>query len=809
MTNLLVVESPAKAKTIGKYLGKDYEVVASFGHIRDLPSKPGSVDPNHDFAMIYDISKDSAKHVAQISGKMKKCQKLILALDPDREGEAIAWHVLQVLKEKKALKEDTTVQRVVFNAITKKSVTEAINNPRQIDMDLVNAQQARRALDYLVGFTLSPVLWKKLPGSRSAGRVQSVALRMISDREDEIERFISQEYWDIKVDLKNSSSQDIIALLTHINGEKLDKFAITNKQQAEQIADLLGNKAYKVKDVKRKEVRRKPYPPFITSTLQQEAARKLGFSARKTMQIAQKLYEGLDIGGVNEGLITYMRTDGVYVVPEAINSVRGFIGDKYGVKYLPESAVIYKGKVKNAQEAHEAIRPTNFSLPPDKLSNYLEKDFLSLYSLIWKRMVASQMSDVIMDQVIVTIETDPPYADLRASGSVVKFDGFYVLYREDTDDKGEDDDEGKILPNVNQGDNLHLIAVKPAQHFTEPPPRFTEASLVKKMEELGIGRPSTYAAIISVLQDRGYVKLEKKRFIPEERGRIVTAFLKEFFSNYVEYNYTALLEDELDVIAGGKLEWKRFLSKFWVDFDKNINQVMEKSIPQILENLTKAVAFHVFGIDEQGNIKNKCSTCSNGVLGIKVGKYGVFVGCSNYPECKYTRQIAQNSDNESGSADFKAEEPKSLGFDNDLNGQVFIKKGPYGFYLELVRNELNNKAEEKGKKEKGKKATKEKPKRISIPKNIEISDIDLKIAKKLLSLPREIGLHPETGLKISASIGPFGPYLLHNKQYTSVKEDDILQIGLNRAVTLIAENEAKKLAKKKKNSNSNKKKQDK
>ncbi|MDA0902290.1 MAG: type I DNA topoisomerase, partial [Proteobacteria bacterium] len=776
------------------------DVVASFGHIRDLPSKNGSVDPEKDFSMNYEVSSKSYKHVAEIVRRAKDCDKLILAPDPDREGESIAWHVLEALKQKKALKSNVKVERVVFNAITKQSVTQAMQNPRQIDMDLVNAQQARRALDYLVGFTLSPVLWRKLPGSKSAGRVQSVALRVISDREDEIESFKSQEYWDIRVDLANSSNQNFSAALTHINGDKLDKFTINNQQQAHQIAKLLEDKNYQVSDIKRREVKRKPYAPFITSSLQQEASRKLGFSTKKTMQIAQKLYEGLDIDGNVQGLITYMRTDGVYVAPEAINSVRDFIKGNYGHEYLPLKPINYKGKIKNAQEAHEAIRPTSFDLPPKKIAQYLDSDYLALYELIWKRMVASQMADVVMDQVSIIIQTNPTYGELRASGSIIKFDGFRVLYNEDKDDDNNEDDDKKILPKVEIGEQLKMSRVLPEQHFTEPPPRYGEASLVKKMEELGIGRPSTYSSIISVLQDRGYVKLEKRRFIPEERGRVVTAFLKEFFSNYVEYNYTALLEDELDIIASGKLDWKTFLSKFWVDFDQNINQVMEKTIPEILESLNKAIGSHVFGVDENGALKDKCQSCDDGTLGIKIGRYGVFVGCSNYPTCKYTRQIAQSDDEDSdGKSVF---EPKSLGVDDEIGGEISIKKGPYGFYLELTKDDVGEEVKS-DKKEKGKKTAKSKaakskapkPKRVSIPKNIEISDVDMAVAKKLLSLPREVGIHPETGLKIVASIGPFGPYLLHDKKYSSVKEDDILEIGLNRAVTVIADDLAKKAAK--------------
>ena len=818
MTNLLIVESPAKAKTIGKYLGKDYEVVASFGHVRDLPSKTGSVEPDNDFSMNYEVSTKSSKYVKAIVDKAKKCDKLILAPDPDREGESIAWHVYEVLKQKKAINSKTKVERVVFNSITKNSILEAIKNPRDINIDLVNAQQARRALDYLVGFTLSPVLWRKLPGSKSAGRVQSVALRIICDREDEIEKFKSEEYWDIKVDLQSDSKQKLIATLTHINDKKLDKFSINNQKQAQEISKLLEAKNYQVQAVNRKEVRRKPYPPFITSSLQQEAARKLGFSAKKTMQIAQKLYEGLDVGSGTMGLITYMRTDGVDVAPEAIIEVRNCIDKSYGKKYLPEKPIFYKSKVKNAQEAHEAIRPTDFSLPPKAIANYLEKDFLALYDLIWKRMVASQMADVTMDQVAIVIKTNPNYGELKAVGSVIKFDGFYRLYKEDKDDDKEEDEEKAILPDVAVGEELGLLAVKPNQHFTEPPPRYSEASLVKKMEELGIGRPSTYANIISVLQDRGYVKLNQKRFTPEERGRVVVAFLKSFFLNYVEYDYTAKLEDDLDIISNGKLGWKIFLKDFWLNFNSNIGEVSKKTIPEILESLNHQISPYIFGVDENGKAKHQCPVCESGKLGIKIGGFGVFVGCSNYPDCKYTKSFSSDKIDEGsdGALEKNIFEPILLG-DGENNGEkILIKKGPYGLYIELNKDSSQHmdeqaKATEKSsqqtvkttakekdaKKSKSKKTSKSKdnklkPKRVSVPKNLKIEDIDLRLAKKLLSLPREIGSHPETGLKIIGSIGPFGPYLLHNGKYSSVKEDDILEVGLNRAVDIIIEVQNKK-----------------
>ena len=806
MKNLLIVESPAKAKTIGKYLGSDYKVIASFGHIRDLPSKNGSVDPDNDFAMLYEISAKSTKHVKEIVDSAKNCQKLILAPDPDREGESIAWHILEALKQKKAIKASTQIERVVFNAITKNSVLEAIKKPRQIDMDLVNAQQARRALDYLVGFTLSPILWKKLPGSRSAGRVQSVALRLVCDREEEIEAFRSEEYWDIKLDLQTAAKAEFQAVIVEIEGRKLEKFSVVNTNQANDIKKLLESKQYKVLQVTKKQAKRRPNPPFTTSSMQQEAARKLGFSVSRTMSTAQRLYEGIEIGGVTQGLITYMRTDSVDVTPEAITAVRSAITTSYGVNYLPDSPNVFKSKVKNAQEAHEAIRPTDFTLSPDKVKQYLDDAQFALYDLVWKRMVASQMADVIFDQVVAEIVTIPSYAKARANGSTIKFDGFYKVYREGPDDDAQDDDTKQILAPLEEKEVVDLNEVRPEQHFTSPPPRYSEASLVKKMEELGIGRPSTYATIISVLQDRGYVKLDKKRFFPEERGRIVTTFLKEFFAKYVEFDYTAGLEDELDIISNGKMEWKTFLKKFWKDFNGTILEVGNKPFNEVLDILNQKVTPHIFGFDENGKVKDSCPTCANGKLGLRLGKFGAFIGCSNYPECKHTMQLFDKVDAVEGEENQErrpAFEPKSLGIDPKSGFEVMVKIGPYGPYLELIGSDLvvEEKEEEKKPKKPAKKSSKKtekpekkskakakvkKPKRISIPKNLDPNLIDLKAATDLLSLPREVGIHPETGQKIVANVGPYGPYILHDKKFVSVKEDNILEIGLNRAVDLIA-----------------------
>jgi DNA topoisomerase-1 len=794
MKNLLIVESPAKAKTISKYLGAGYTVMASFGHIRDLPSKNGSVEPDNDFAMHYQVSPKSTKHVKSIVDAAKNADKILLAPDPDREGEAIAWHVLEVLKQKKALKAGAIVERVVFNAITKASVLEAIKKPRTLDMDLIDAQQARRALDYLVGFTLSPILWKKLPGSRSAGRVQSVALRIICDREEEIEAFKTQEYWDIKIDLNNEEKVQFSATLTELEGKKLEKFTIVNESQAGEIEKSLKNKKYQVVSVTKKQAKRKPKPPFITSSLQQEAARKLGFSAKKTMMMAQKLYEGVEIKGANQGLITYMRTDSISVTPEALTKTREYIESTFGKKYLPDAPNVFKSKVKNAQEAHEAIRPVDLSISPTDAKKYLEEDQFKLYDLVFKRMVASQMADVIFDQVVAEIATIPTYAKARATGSVINFDGFYKVYKEDLDDEKDEDEAKQPLPALKENDNLDLIEINPAQHFTDPPPRYSEASLVKKLEELGIGRPSTYAAIISVLQDRGYVRLDAKRFFPEERGRVVTTFLKEFFMKYVEYSYTASIEDELDTISNGKLAWKKFLENFWGNFYKNIKIVEDKPFMEVLDVLNMKIGGQIFGVNEDGSVKNDCPTCKDsklekeGILGLRLGKFGAFIGCSNYPECKHTMQIFDKGDAEGAqNAEKRASfEPRNLGKDPKTGFEVMVKIGPYGPYLELEGSgeEETETVDAKGKTKK-KKA--KKPKRISLPKTIDPNTIDLQGATGMLALPRDVGVHPETGKKIVASIGPYGPYVSHDGKYASLKEDNVLEVGLNRAVDLLVE----------------------
>ena len=758
---LVIVESPAKAKTINKYLGKDFKVIASYGHIRDLPSKNGSVEPDKDFEMHYETDADP-KRLKDLVSSAKDADEIILATDPDREGESISWHVLEMLREKKALPKAAKISRVVFNAITKNAVLEAMKKPRQVDMDLVNAQQARRALDYLVGFTLSPVLWRKLPGARSAGRVQSVALRLICDRESEIEQFISQEYWDIRAVLSNN----IVARLTQVEGKKLDKFDIPNEAAARKIEKKITGQKVNVIEITEKEVRRSPKPPFITSTLQQEAARKLGFTAKRTMQMAQKLYEGVNEDG---GLITYMRTDGVYVAPEAVKATRILVESKYGKQYVPEKERVYTSKAINSQEAHEAIRPTDVELLPEKAAKFLESDMAALYELIWKRMIASQMENAVFDQTAIDFETADKYAIFRATGTVVKFDGYQKLYEEGNDD--EEEEAEKRLPKVKKGESFGINEVKPEGHFTEPPPRYSEASLVKKLEEMGIGRPSTYASIISVLQDRTYVRLDKKRFIPEDRGRIVTVFLTNFFRKYVEFDYTANLEKELDEVSEGRMEWKKVLRDFWGDFNTKIQEASGLKIQEVLEKLNEALEKHIF---PNGR---KCPTCADGVLGIRLSKFGSFIGCNNYPDCSYTAKM--NYEGEEGEAGAANEEPKVLGQDPVTGLDVTLRKGPYGWYVQL-----GEEGEEP--KKSGKGVKKIKPKRFTIAKATDPETVTLPQALEFLSLPRLVGVHPETGKEIKAGIGRFGPYLLHNDKFTSLKTDDVLTVGINRAVDVLA-----------------------
>ncbi len=766
----VVVESPSKAKTINKYLGKDYTVLASFGHVRDLPSKDGSVEPDSNFAMHYEVDADSKKHLAAIAKAVRTSEKLFLATDPDREGEAISWHVLEALKASKALKKDVVVKRVVFEEITKSAVLEAFKNPRDIDMDLVNAQQARRALDYLVGFTLSPVLWRKLPGSKSAGRVQSVALRLICERDSEIEKFESREYWDIKADLLNSTKVELATRLIQYNGEKLEKFSITEESKAKKIAADVESKSYKVETLEPKQAKRHPAPPFTTSTLQQEASRKLGFGAKRTMQLAQKLYEGMEIGGETTGLITYMRTDSVSVSTQAVTAARSFIEKEHGKAYVPDAPRAYKSKAKNAQEAHEAIRPTEISRTPDSLRRILDEDMLRLYELVWKRMVASQMESAIFDQLVVDITSTDGKATLRANGSVVKFDGFLRLYAEGKDD--EEDEEQKRLPALKLGEALDVKEVRPEQHFTEPPPRYTEATLVKKLEELGIGRPSTYAAIISVLQERKYVTLDKKRFIAEPLGRIVNAFLVSFFEKYVEYGFTADLEDQLDDVSAGERDWKKVLREFWNDFIAKIEDSKKLSISEVLEAIDGLLASYLFGKRADGSDPRKCPSCAKGQLGVKLGRYGSYIGCSAYPDCTYKSQIGDAAASEEEAAE-AAQYPKNLGNHPEVGEAIWLKKGPYGFYVQIGEDK--------------------KPKRASLMKDMTPESVDLSVALSLLSMPRDIGNHPDSGKPIVVGIGRFGPYLLHDGKYTSLPPaENPLEIGINRAVDVMANAKAPK-----------------
>jgi DNA topoisomerase-1 len=773
-SNVVIVESPAKAKTINKYLGDDYEVLASFGHVRDLPPKDGSVQPDDNFAMSWQLGERAGKPMSEIKRALKKAKTLILATDPDREGEAISWHVREMLAEDKLL-EGKDVKRVTFNEITKAAVQDAFNNARDLDMPMIEAYLARRALDYLVGFNLSPVLWRKLPGSRSAGRVQSVALRLICEREFEIEKFNAEEYWSIEALLKNEDGVPFTARLTHLASNKLDKMSIGNEKDALLAVERIENKSLSVQKIDKKQVRRNPPPPFITSTLQMEASRKLYMSASKTMRTAQKLYEGITIGGETVGLITYMRTDGTTLSQDAVNESRSVIKSKYGDKYLPDAPRLYKSKAKNAQEAHEAIRPTSLARTPEDMAKHLDSDMAKLYALIWKRTMASQMENAVLDQMSVDISDGTDDVILRANGSAIAFDGFLTLYEESNNDddpaEGSKDSKDKRLPHLKDGENLRQKSVTPTQHFTQPPPRYSEATLVKQMEELGIGRPSTYASIMQVLRDRNYVTMDSRRFKPEDRGRIVTAFLMKFFTRYVDFDFTAELEEELDVIANGDLHWKESLRLFWKDFKDAVDGTKDLTITQVIDHLNEELGAHFFPKREDGKDPRTCDACDDGQLSLKLGKYGAFIGCSNYPECKFTRPlIIQEGEDKDAVA--LANEPKELGVDPDTGRTVSLRRGPYGPYVQI------DPAPE----------SKDKPKRQGVPRGTEIADVDLKAALKLLELPREVGNHPETGKMIKAGIGRFGPFLQHEGKYSSIpKGDDVLSIGINRAVVVIAE----------------------
>ena len=759
---LVVVESPAKAKTINKYLGSDYTVLASFGHIRDLPSKDGSVAPDQDFEMTWELSASGKKRLADIIKALDKADTLILASDPDREGEAIAWHILEELTARKKIK-GKKIERVVFHEITKSAVTTAIQNPRQIDENLVSAYMARRALDYLVGFTLSPVLWRKLPGSKSAGRVQSVALRLICDRENEIENFNAEEYWTVDVDLLTSEKALIPSHLICLDGKKLEKFDLNTEEKALDAKAKIEAEKFAVSLVERKTANRYPAPPFTTSTLQQEAARKLRFSAKKTMQIAQKLYE--------DGLITYMRTDAVNLSNEAIDACREAISKYFGAPYLPSSPKIYKTKSKNAQEAHEAIRPSDVMKTPKQMEAKLDSDAHKLYELIWKRTVACQMSPAVFDKVTIDSTSENKQIVLRATGQVIAFDGFLRLYQESKDDS-QDDDENQILPNVSEGQSVDKGDIKPEGHMTTPPPRFTEASLVKRLEELGIGRPSTYASIIAVLQERKYVKVEKLRFIPEDRGRIVTVFLENYFKKYVEYDFTAQMEEFLDDISNGKMDWKKLLSGFWGKFIKNVDQVEPLKVTDVITKIDEVLSHHLFPEKEDGSDPRLCPECHQGHLSVKLGKFGAFLGCSNYPECKYTKPLTDLKEQEVESETAPKEpkpEDKLLGVYKTLN--VYLKKGPYGYYVQWGDDAT---------------ALTEKPKRVALPKFIKPEDLTYEQAETLICLPKDLG----NGIEVN--IGKFGPYV---KQGTKSKSltgaDTIFNITKERAAEILENAKAK------------------
>ena len=763
--NLVIVESPAKAKTINKYLGEDYIVLASYGHVRDLPSKNGSVDTENNFNMTWEIDPGSKKPLKEIYDAAKDAKKIILATDPDREGEAIAWHVKNILDDKKLLK-DKKVERVVFNEITKKAVKNGIDNPREINTELVDAYMARRALDYLVGFNISPILWTKLPGSKSAGRVQSVALKLIVERENEIELFKPQEYWSIQSLFKNKDTKDLNSKIILFKSEKVDKFYFKNEEQTKSAVDEIKKHDYQITQIEKKPYKRNPYAPFTTSTMQQEASKKLGFGASRTMQVAQRLYQGFEIDGETVGLITYMRTDGTQISNEALETCRNYISQKLGKDYLPDQPRNYSGKkAKNAQEAHEAIRPTDINRDPSSLKSILDRDQMRLYELIWNRTVSSQMESAEFERTSIDICNKDKSIIFRANGSIQKFDGYLKLYQEtkEEDEKKEDnEDDENILPDVNNGDALTINKILDEQHFTNPPPRYSEASLVKKLEELGIGRPSTYASIISVLSTRNYVELINKKFIPTDRGKLITAFLDKLFNKYVDYNFTANLEDNLDEITSGKIKWIDVLSQFWEQFNINVNEVKELRTRAILDMLNESLADIIFDKDESGTVERKCQC--GGELSLKVGRFGAFIGCANYPECKFTRPLSKIK----AAQETFMSEPKEIG-ETDDGKKITLKKGRFGPYLQVGNEEKEMK-------------------NFSIPKGISPDEVDIEKAKFLSGLPKVIGKYPDNNEDITLNNGRFGPYVkCSNKSATLESPEDIFSIGLNKAITLIAE----------------------
>jgi len=763
--NLVIVESPAKAKTINKYLGNDYNVLASFGHVRDLPSKNGSVDPENDFSFEWEVSNTSKKHIKEIYDAAESSSNIFLATDPDREGEAIAWHIIELLNKKKLTK-DKSIKRVVFSEITKSAVKNGIDNPRELDHSLVDAYLARRALDYLFGFSLSPVLWRKLPGAKSAGRVQSVALRLICEREVEIESFDPQEYWKIKSNLEVVDN-NIEAILTHYNGEKVDKFSFKNEEDAKKVTESFKGQNFKFTDITKKPASRNPDAPFSTSTLQQTASSIFGFGASRTMQIAQRLFQGVEIDGETTGLITYIRTDSTDLSKEAIHSYRDFIQNNFNSSYLPDEIRSFKSKkAKNAQEAHEGIRPTDILRKPEEMKKYLDEDGFKLYNLIWKRSLASQMSSASFERTAISISSENETIKLRANGSIQTFDGFLNIYSEFNKKsetiESEDNEDDKDLPSITLNDSIDNVKPSSSQHFTLPPPRYSEATLVKKLEELGIGRPSTYASIISVLKMRNYVEVEKNRFVPEDRAILITGFLKGFFSKYVDYEFTAEMEESLDEITSGTIDWKEFLDKFWKNFSSNIGEVTDLRITNVLDHLNDSLKNHIFVEAEGKDITRECPSCS-GQLSLKVSRFGAFVGCSNYPECKFTRPISPKKMKE-------VVEDKVLGIDEETKKEIKLLSGRFGPYIQLGDND-----------------TKDKPKRSSIPKGIPAAEIDLAKANYLLSLPREIGLHPESGEMITINYGRYGGYLSCAEKNASLEDiSEFFEIGINRAVSLLA-----------------------
>ena len=791
MTDVVVVESPAKAKTINKYLGGDFTVLASFGHVRDLPPKDGSVRPDEDFAMDWESEDRGERQVTAIAKAMKGARRLYLATDPDREGEAISWHVREMLARKGALK-GVEVHRITFNEITKRAIQYAIAHPRDLDVPLIDAYMARRALDYLVGFTLSPVLWRKLPGSRSAGRVQSVALRLICEREAEIEAFRAREYWSVEGRFQTPAGAPFAARLTHLDGKRLDQFDINTEALANAAKAKVEAGSFTVGSVEKKRTRRNPPPPFTTSTLQMEASRKLGMGAQLAMRTAQQLYEGVEIGGETVGLITYMRTDGVQMAREAIAEIRDHVKSEFGPDYLPGQAREYSTKAKNAQEAHEAIRPTDVSRRPEDVARYLDERQRRLYELVWKRAVASQMQSAELDQTVVELVDQTGKTKLRANGSVIAFDGFLKLYREDEDDRAADaragiaaaagaeqDDDSRTLPPMREKDPLKKGAVTATQHFTQPPPRFSEATLVKRMEELGIGRPSTYASILQVLQDRQYVKLDKRRFVPEDRGRLVTTFLAHFFERYVDTGFTAGLEEQLDDISGGKADWKAVMRAFWEEFSKAIDATKDLKISDVIDALDEELGPHFVPQREGAGDPRTCPACASGRLGLRLGRTGAFIGCNNYPECRYTRPLIAPGAEGDGTTGL-SEGQRELGTDPASGQNVSVRRGPYGLYVQLG---------EAGTDDKGKPT---KPRRASLTKEMVPDLLTLEQALSLLSLPRVIGLDPETGGEISAGIGRFGPYIKLGSTYQSLEPgDDVLTLGMNRAMDLLAKARAK------------------